>query len=228
MPLRICLVVALAALLGACAELTAENPLFSPSDQVGPPPLTEGVWLALSDKCSETNLRRSRYPAECSPTEIRRLPDGVWEARLRSDLVTHFSAAEREQALDLDNPMRFVIVPATERSTPDAFSPLYVAELVRTEEVSHIAYAVVAPIGPMPATEMRVIASIGCDRILADGPIEGVTPVYRTVTGEGGVEQQELSGCVASTPAAVREAARRALVRGVESLLDGRYVHVSR
>lgn len=228
MRLQICLVIVLSALLGACAELTAEHPLFSPADQIGPPPLTEGVWIAVHDKCSEAYIRRARYTADCAPIELRRLADGAWEARFRPDLITRLTAEQREQTRDMDSPLRLVIVPALEHAAPDAFSPLYVAELTRDDPDSQISYAVIAPIGPMPAMEVRVIASIGCARILEDGPIDGVTPVFRTAEGEGGAAEQQLTGCVASTPVAVREAARRALLRGVESLLDGRYVHVVR
>lgn len=48
----------LAATLGACAELTAEAPLFAPADQIGPAPLSEGIWITLQEGCPDSFARR--------------------------------------------------------------------------------------------------------------------------------------------------------------------------
>jgi hypothetical protein len=68
-----------AALCGGCAQLTAEHPLFSAADQVGPPPITEGIWLMVGDdECPERNAHhRSNFDRKCVPLEIRRLDDGM-------------------------------------------------------------------------------------------------------------------------------------------------------
>jgi hypothetical protein len=49
---------------------------------------------------------------------------------------------------------------------------------------------------------------------------------YRTVIADDGSEQREVSGCVASTQAAVREAARRALIENLDEMLERRYLYV--
>lgn len=77
----------------------------------------------------------------------------------------------------------------------------------------------------MPAEAFYLIASIGCADILRDGTIAGITPEYRTRTDETG-QHQELSGCVASTQAAVREAARRAVLENITAMTERRYVFV--
>ncbi len=217
----------LAMMLAGCAELRAEAPLFSPTDQIGPPPLTEGIWIAVHEDCPASNLRRrGRFPSECTPLEIRRLSDGAWQVRMRVDLVSNLSREERASAESDAAPLRVVIAPATEHPSPEAFAPLYVVERNPTSEDQRIGYTVVAPLGPMPATEALILSSIGCTDILRDGPIEGVAPQYSTRVGENGEEVQDLVGCTASTQAAVREAARRALIENVDELMDRRYVHV--
>ena len=59
---------------------------------------------------------------------------------------------------------------------------------------------------------MLVIAGIDCADALRDGPIDGVTEQYIERVDETGVTRQDLSGCLASTQAAVRQAARQALI----------------
>ncbi len=228
----------LAGLLGACASLTSKAPLFSVTDQIGPPPLAEGTWIALGPDCSARNVRRSRYPKDCSPITIARLPDGAWSARYRVDLATGMNSEERAEAeAQAAYPLRLVIAPAVERRTPEAFSPLYVAEIVPTAPDENIMYAILAPVGALPATSMYVLAGIGCADILRDGSVEGIEAHYREVTveeaalpGAAADETQTaapvLSGCAASTQAAVREAARRTLIEKVATLADHSYVHV--
>jgi hypothetical protein len=238
----------LAAALAGCAELTAEAPLFSPADQVGPPPLTEGVWIAVHEECPAHYARRrsGRFHAECTPIEIRRQEDGAWVAHLRVDLVFGLTAQQRADAEEYD-PVRVIIAPAVERPPADGYSPLYVAELSPTEQDDDIGYAVIAPIGAMPATSMLLVGSIGCVDILRDGPIDGITAQYAPVEGRAGVGepgvgqgpggapesgpgdavgQPMLSGCVASSQAAVREAARRAVIENLDEMLERRYVYV--
>lgn len=218
--------VAMAAALGACTTLGAERPLFAVSDQRAAP-IEEGVWIAISEDCPEHQLRnRSRYPDDCSPVEIRRAEDGAWLATLRADLIYGLSADEREQAEQQDGPRRSIIAPAVERALDDAtFAPLYVAESQPAElERERVGYMVIAPVGVLPASEMRVLVVIACDDIVRDGPIDGVTLSYRTFTPEGGTETQEISGCTASSQAAVREAARRMVIENLEELAGTRFV----
>jgi hypothetical protein len=214
--------------LGACAELTAERPLFSVSDQ-GPPPLTDGVWIALNEECPEYNMRRQRFPKECLPLDIRRESDGAWRVAVRIDLVSNLNASERAEAdEDASNgPYRLILAPAVERDTGEGFAPLYVGELDQLRnEGDSVTYAVVAPIGAMPATEMRLLAMIGCDDILREGPIEGIRPEYETRIDDEGVPHQNLRGCSASNQAAVREAVRRSVIENLDDLTKQRFVLV--
>jgi hypothetical protein len=221
--------VVLALTLGACAELTAERPLFTVADQ-GLPPLQEGTWISIGEGCAEHNIRRRRFPEECIPLDIRREDDGAWRVQARVDLVNGFSAAEREEAEHnpANGPYRVIFAPAVERTLGDSFAPLYLAELhALSDTETSVGYAVMAPIGSMPAEQMLLVVTIGCAAILRDGPIEGVTPRYVTRTDEqSGEEVQELDGCTASTQAAVREAARRVVIEGLDDLTERRFVRV--
>jgi hypothetical protein len=235
----------LAAALGACAQLTADAPLFSVADQIGLPPLTEGIWITVGEQCPAYYARRrsGRFRRECSPVEIRREQDGAWMGRFRADLVFDMSPAERAEAAAEQGPMRMIIAPAVERPLADGYAPIYVAEIDPPDEgdrIGYISYAVIAPIGAMPATSMLVIGAIGCDDILRDGPIDGVTVSYSTTeppadeAPESAVPPQEVradsepvvSGCSASTQAAVREAARRAVIESIEEMTQVRFVYV--
>jgi hypothetical protein len=221
-----------AAALSACASLTAEAPLFSTADQIGPPPLTEGIWIFVNEDCPVRNVRRvGRFPRQCSPIELRRTEDGAWRLTFREDLAINPPRSDDE---NMDGPFRVIIAPATEHPTADAYAPLYVAEIVQPEEGRGTGYAVIAPISAMPATEFLAIGQIDCAVILRDGPIEGVTPHYTVRTTElrpdaapaDDVAQTEevLSGCTASSQSAVREAARRAVIESLDSLYETRFV----
>lgn len=214
--------------LSACAQLTAEQPLFSVADQ-GPPPLTEGIWIGVGEGCPERRIRARRFPEDCAPLDIRRTDDGAWRVVFRADLVSDFTASERAQAEQNvgNGPYRLVLAPAVERDVGDGYAPVYVGELtmLRAEGAS-VSYAVVAPTGVMPATEMRLLASIGCNAILRDGPVEGVSPRYETRTDSQGQDHQELVGCIASSQAAVREAARRAVLESLYEMMERRFVFV--
>lgn len=227
--LRSAVALALAAALGACANLSAEAPLFSVADQIGPSPLVEGVWIALSENCPERNLSRRRFPQECSPVEIDRLPDGAWRVRYRVDLAVGMTREERARAeADAARIMRLIIVPAIEHPAPDAYAPLYVAESAPQSAEDHVSYFVIVPQGTLPAESIFVLTGIGCAAALNEGPIEGVTEQYTERVDESGAAHQELSGCVASSQAAVREAARRAVIENLATLFDARYGHVAR
>jgi hypothetical protein len=214
--------------LAACAQLRAEAPLFSPADQTGPAPLREGIWIAIGEGCADRNTRRrSRFPRECEPMQISRMADGTWLAAPRIDLIANLNRAEREQAnIETAEPLRAIIAPAVERPLGGEYAPVYVAELrALRSETPATNFAVLAPLGPMPAEAFYVIAPLGCAAILREGPIPGIAPEYMTRVDESG-EHQDLSGCVASSQAAVREAARRAVIENIGSLMEQRYVFV--
>lgn len=220
----------LAVALAGCAQLTAEVPLFSPADQIGPPPLSEGVWITIGEDCPERNAhRRGRFPKACAPLEIGRLPDGAWSARYRVDLAYGLTREERAEAeTEAARTMHFIVVSAVERRDPDAYAPLYVAEIEPRAPDDKVGYAVIAPLGAMPATSMLVLGGIGCADALRDGPIEGVAEHYTDRVDEAGVTQHELSSCVASSQASVREAARRSLIENIATVWEQRYVYVGR
>ena len=236
-----CALALLATLLAGCAELTAEAPLFSADGPNGPPPLTEGVWIGVSEECPASNARRTgRFPEACTPLDIRREADGAWRVQLRVDLIYDLTAAERADAAADAVPFRLVIAPATERDLADSYAPLYIAEGRRAgADDPEVSYALIAPIGAMPATSAYILGSIGCADILRDGPIVGITPRYTVRTNNeqpansegpqdiGPIEtEQVLSGCTATTQAAVREAARRALIENLGEMQETRYVFV--
>lgn len=228
-----------AATLGACAELTAEAPLFAPADQIGPPPLTEGIWIVVSEECPDYNARRrsGRFPPDCTPLELTRLEDGAWQARLRVDLVYGLSVQERAESEETAGPYRLIVAPAVERDDADAYAPIYIAETTRAD-ASGVSYMIIAPLGEKPAASALIVPSIGCADILRDGPIEGVTPEYSTTErpvvepgASAAIESGEqrpptLSGCIATTQAAVREAARRAVIENLDEMLGRRFVYV--
>lgn len=226
MTLRKSLAALFAVALGACAELTAERPLFTVAEQGLQPLLQEGVWTSVGEDCPESNLRRRRFPQECVPLDIRRDEDGSWRMLLRVDLISDLSAQERTEAERDDNgPYRVLLVPAVERDLGTSFAPLYLAELaLLNADRASVTYAVVVPRGELPASEMYLAATIGCEVILRDGPIEDITPRYVERTDEQGNTREELDSCTAATQAAVREAARRVVIENINSFTESRFV----
>lgn len=214
--------------LGACAQLTAERPLFSVADQ-GQPPLTEGIWIGVGEECAERYVRVRRFPSECAPLDIRRDADGAWHVGIRIDLVSDLTARERADAEEDANngPYRVIIASAVERAIGDGYAPLYLAELdSQRDESGAVAYAIVVPTGALPATEMRLAAMIGCEPTLREGPVPGIEPRYETRVDDQGVSHQDLTGCTATTQAAVREAVRRSVIENLNELTQRRYVFV--
>lgn len=184
------------ALISACAPLTAERPLFNPLDQTGPAPLTEGVWTQTG--CTE---EEQLNPDEaCARIELARAPDGAWLYTMGADSGDG----------DITS-WRFIIVSALETDRSNEYAPLYVAEYVSLDEDGQPFYAVVAPVGAMPAREVRMVAMIDCDDALRDGPIPGV----EEIVGERAFDRI----CVAANRAAVRVAARRALIENLPVVL---------
>jgi hypothetical protein len=208
---RAFIVLMAAAALAGCASLTAEAPLFTPADQIGPAPLMEGVWIQTSEKCPARNARRrGRLPAACVPAELRRVPDGAWVLRVQD----HVDLDPEDTGDGPPRAYRLIIAPATENRTPETYSPLYLVEYQPLEAAEPVkpAYAVVVPVSEMPAREFRVIGVVSCVAILRDGSIEGVA-----VTRD---ERGEITSCVASQQRAVREAARRQTIESLGSLLS--------
>jgi hypothetical protein len=186
--------------LGACAPLTAHAPLFSLADQANPPPLREGVWMQSDPECTAEAAQAGEDG--CVRIEVSRRDDGVWLYTMRST---------DENGMTEENAWRFVIASAVETQRGDAYAPLYVAEYVAIDEPDQPFYAVVAPVGLMPASEVRMVAMIDCDDALREGPIPGV----EEQVGEEAFERL----CMAASRGAVREAARRALVENLPVLL---------
>jgi hypothetical protein len=208
------LMAALAALtLGACTPLTSSRPLFSLADAAGPTPLSEGVWTALNENCTREMAARTPLPEGCDQIVLHRRADGAYELK---GAGKDSGGGERSAALTL------IIAPAVSTSAADAYAPLYLVQLSpRDADATSSAspqsrvYAVFAPIGAMPARE-AFFTDIDCTAILREGPITGVTEQH----GPGGA----LSGCTTDSPAAVREAARRALIEALGHIDQDRLV----
>jgi hypothetical protein len=191
-------VLAVFALAGACAPLTAERPLFSPLDQTGPAPLTEGVWRQAG---CVPEASASEDP--CVSIEVARAGDGAWLYTLMSDDPE--TNGERYT-------WRFIIASAVETARGEEYAPLYVAEYESLDEPGPPLYAVVAPVGVMPAQEVRMVAMIDCDDALREGPIPGVEERH----ADDALERL----CIAADRGAVREAARRALIENLPLILS--------
>lgn len=183
--------VALAALAAsACTMLTAEAPLFAPSDQDPAFTLAEGLWVARDSDC-KVNPAHSR-PARKSCLEwmrVARAADGAW---LVSD------ATDSAGGDDAEHIVFVAAAPATGRA------PLYVAETVnaRTGAINYGAVAARSD-GDGPVTR---IAATGIECAVATGEWGDIAGI--AVTREDG----KVVRCVASTKDAVREAARRAAI----------------
>lgn len=194
--------VAAMALFGsACAPLTAERPLFNPLDQVGPTPLSEGMWTQAIEGCMPGDARRE-MEEPCVSIEVARAEDGAWLYTMRSE-------APGEEAEQLS--WRFIIASALDTPRKEEYAPLYVAEYVSLDEPGQPLYAIVAPVGAMPAREVRMVAMIDCDDALREGPIPGVEEIQ----GEEAFDRV----CIATDRGAVRQAARRALIENLSLLL---------
>ncbi|MBL8551947.1 MAG: hypothetical protein JNJ73_18305 [Hyphomonadaceae bacterium] len=196
--------------LGGCASLSADAPLFAVADQVGPAPLEEGVWIWPGEHCSARNAkRRGRLPAKCLPGELRRSADGAWTFRFQDHVPLRESADEPE----MPRAYRLIIAPATHVRAADAFAPLYVAEYAPAEPTDTVqSYALIVPVGTLPAREFRIETTLSCTAIDREGPIEGIT-ITRNESGE------TITACKATTQDGVREAARRAAIEGLNGML---------
>ncbi len=219
-----------AAALAACAELSAERPLFSIADQAGPPPIAEGVWIAVSEECPERYVRgRGRVPKDCMPLQVTREPDGAWRLRYRADLAYGLSEEERAQAAQPPHSQIFVLIPAVDRPLDEqSYAPLYIVEFRGEQASDRASYAALAPIGQMPATGMLVLTGISCFAALRDGPIDGVRERYREVTNADNETHTELETCIAADQNAVRVAVRRAVIEDLESMTRARFVLTNR
>jgi hypothetical protein len=186
--------------LGACAPLTAQAPLFTLADQASPPPLREGVWMQTDPACTAETAQRGENG--CTRIEVARSEDGGWLYTMRST---------DENDVTEENAWRFVIASAVETERGEEYAPLYVAEYVAIDQPEQPFYAVVAPVGIMPASEVRMVAMIDCDDALREGPIPGVEEQ------EGDEAFERL--CIAGSRGAVREAARRATIENLSVLL---------
>lgn len=209
MNVRTLLAAASLAVVSACAPLTAEEPLFAPADTSGPPPLAEGVWVQLSDTCEPEDAPGAGLPAGCARTEVQRLPDGSWRFLMWPQPAS--DDENRGETLN-EEPLqwRFALAPATERDVAGDYAPLYIAEYSATDDPT-ILYAVIVPIGDFPARELLLLPMIECSDALRDGAIAGVEEERQS--------DLEPRACYAHSQAAVRLAARRALVERLPDLV---------
>jgi hypothetical protein len=150
---------------------------------------------------------------------LRRSSDGAWQ----------FYAEGDENGKHRVMNVRVIVAPATGKGAADAYAPLYLAEY-QSSAISddppaqgspastQVQYAVLAPIGTLPAREVFTIAEIDCDAALREGPIEGVTQA-RNADGSNG-------GCVAANQEAVREAAQRVLINNIGRVDSERMVYI--
>jgi hypothetical protein len=209
--MRTLVIAALGALaLAGCSPLTSSHPLFSVADQAGPPPLTEGVWVALNTRCTREAAAATPLPDDCQPIHISRTPDGAWEAAGHKD-----GEVER---------LPLILVPAVPRASAEAYAPLYLVELSsKASGANHDApaqervYGLVVPIGVLPAREV-MFGQIDCEDVLRQGPLAGLSVAH---DGQGNV-----SGCSADNQTTVLEAAQRATIEQLNSLNDSRLVYV--
>ncbi|MES1197011.1 MAG: hypothetical protein ABUL55_00150 [Pseudomonadota bacterium] len=205
-------------LLGACAELSAKAPLFSAADQVEPPALQEGVWTMRAKDMPalpECGADVAHMPRACWDVEVRRRPDGLWRIRKR----------ERSKDEDLsDTSWAAAIVPLDVKIDVSGARQAFLIEVHdESSESASVSYFVIAPIGATPAREALLLASLDCDTILRDGPIDGLIVEHNATAERPPGEPpatpeevaraaQQVTGCVATTGAVAREAARRALI----------------
>lgn len=195
--------VALAAVaVSACTMLTAEAPLFAPSDQDPAFTLAEGLWVARDADC-KVNPARSR-PTRKSCLEwvrVKRADDGAW-------LVSDASDA----AADVERILFMAAAPATGRA------PLYVAESVNAK-TGAINYGAVVARSEGEGSVTRIAATgVECAVAYGDwGEISGID-VTR--------EDDKVVRCVARTQGAVREAVRRAVIVALPTIGTNELVFV--
>jgi hypothetical protein len=206
--------IAAALALGACTPLTSEHPVFSHADETGPSPLTEGVWVALEDNCTREMATATPIAATCDPLTLRRTADG-WQ-------LNGQEKGDNDVVRTVEIPI--IIVPAVRTTNADAYAPLYIVQLSTRDANSHSnapagerVYGVIAPTSTMPATEM-FFTDIDCAAVLREGPIDGVAEHHNA----DGV----LDGCTTTSPAAVREAARRAMIESLGNIDRERLIFV--
>jgi hypothetical protein len=200
--------------LGACTPLTSNHPLFAVADQTGPPPLTEGVWVALNARCTREEAAATPMPDDCEPFTLHREGNGGWAL---SSTKTVNGVVQHED-------MHFLLAPAVPTARADAYAPLYVAQMPAHEVDPHDdsdadvrIYAALAPLGEMPAKEAFFI-DLECDSVLREGPIDGVTAEHN--------DRGEISACTAQNQSAVREAARRGAIEQLSTIDANRLIFV--
>ncbi|MBL8557351.1 MAG: hypothetical protein JNM47_01410 [Hyphomonadaceae bacterium] len=198
--------------LGGCAVLTAPAPLFSPADRDGAFALEEGLWAFRDRDCRVDPLRSAPNRKSCLDwARIRRLQDGGWIAE----------PASPEDAGDA--PIRFDVFPAS-TAEPAARAPLYVAE-GRTEKDEGMNYAAIVPRengdrDSRAGTVRRLaLVLIECNVILRDGDRSDIA--FQRTDGR-------VTGCVAQSRDAVREAARRSTIAKLATLGDEELIWVRR
>ena len=186
--IRIWLCLAAAVWLGGCfVPLTADAPLFSTADQVGPPPVREGVWIIDSSECDADWVDRARAsgraPPGCPFYELRHRRDGAWLLRVHDDEMGVFES-------------RLIMAPVTGAGSADS-PTFYIFEAAIQgrrwpPDERPVEYVIAAPIGTRPAREMAWLLFLCPDKAIS------------------GIKRGARS-CIANHPAAVREAARHEL-----------------
>jgi len=198
--------------LGACSPLTSTHPLFTVADQTGPPPLTEGVWVALDTNCTRDQAAATPLPDGCEPLAVHRSADGSW-------LV---SGSKVEDGVQHTQTIHLIVAPAVPTANADAFAPLYIVQFSPREadandDASRDAriYGAIAPVGGLPAQEI-IFFDIECGAALREGPIDGITA------------EQDAQGhpthCTAAKPEAARLAAQRAAIENLGNVDQSRMI----
>lgn len=196
--MRSVMVAAAGLALSGCTVLTAPAPLFTSGDADAAFRLEEGLWAFRDSDCRADPARSSPTRKSCLDwARVRKLDDGSWIAE----------PAKPEDADDA--PLRFGVYPATV-AAPGGASSVYVAE-GRSEKDPGPNYAALIPRtaragdgdGGSDNVRRLVLIALECSAITRDGPIPDIT--IETKDGR-------ISGCVAKTKDAVREAARRAVI----------------
>lgn len=187
-PAALALALAMIAVSGGCALLTAEHPLFSPADQPAEFVLAEGLWAGKESDCAIDPAASGPTANDCLEWfRIARAADGAW-------------LAEELDADGQEGVLRIVFAPllAERPSRPS----VALAEAIEPDD--ELVYLLVVP-RDLDDRDERVtrlwLRIISCQDALALGPTPGLH-----IERDG----DRLTRCLATTPQAAIAAGRSA------------------